>query len=251
MAAPAGIDYDWAVRSGGILTKGQGRAMLRPLLRTIAATPGQRLRLVTRRRGTGGIDLDTLVIPDSRLAKDAEAEAQEVLSPSVREHSYRTFLFGMSLAAIDGADVDVEVAYVSSLLHDLNLEHPTPGRCFAVVGAQRAEQFALDRGVEAERAKRIGAEVCGHITAGAMDDLASPGGFVSAGAFMDVSGGRLDELDPAWVDAVLARHPRLEFKRVVRAAWKAECKAVPGGRADWLRVYATFPMLVRVAPFKE
>lgn len=118
MAAPAGIDHDWAVRSGGILMKGQGRAMLRPLLRTIARTPGQRLRLVTKRRGSGGIDLGT------------------------------------------------------------------------------------------------------------------------------------HELDPA-CDAVLRRHPRLEFKKHVRAAWKAECEAVPGGRANWLRVYATFPLLVRLAPFDE
>jgi len=74
---------------------------------------------------------------------------------------------------------------------------------------------------------------------------------VSAGAFMDVTGGRLDELDPAWIDAVLARHPRLDFKRVARAAWAAECKAVPGGRAQWLKVWASFPMLVRLAPFDQ
>jgi hypothetical protein len=251
MSAPAGIDYEWAVRTGGNLTRGQGRALARPLMRSIARYPGLRLRLATGRRGNGGIDLDTLVIPDSRLAKDAEAEAQEVLSPSVREHSYRTFLFGMSLAAIDGVAVDVELAYVSSLLHDLHLEHPTPGRCFAVVGAERAERFALDREVDPARAARIGAEIAGHITAGAMDDIGSPGGFVSAGAFVDVSGGRIDELDPRWVDAVLARHPRLEFKRVARAAWAAECRAVPHGRANWLRVWANFPMLVRLSPFDE
>lgn len=251
MAAPVGIDYDWAVRTGGNLTKAQGRALAGPLLRTIAEYPGLRLRLATRRRGAGGVDLDTLVLPDSRLAKDAEAEAHEVLSPHVREHSYRTFLFGLSLAAIDGARIDVEMAYVASLLHDLDLEHPTPGRCFAVVGAERAERFALDRGADPGLAARIGAEIAGHITAGAMDDLASPGGFVSAGAFLDVAGARMDELDPAWVDAVLTRHPRLEWKRHMRAAWKAEGRAVPGGRARWLSVWAAFPLLVRLAPFDE
>jgi hypothetical protein len=251
MAAPKGIDYDWAVRTGGKLTKAQSRAMFPPLLRTIARTPGQRLRLATGRRGGGGVDLDAVAIPDSRLAKDAEAHAREVLSPAVREHSHRTFLFGMSLAALDGVSVDVEMAYVASLLHDLHLEHPTPGRCFAVVGGERAERFALDRDVEPVRAARIGAEVCGHITAGAMEHLDSPGGFVSAGAFADVAGGRLDELDPAWVAALLQRHPRLEFKRHVRAAWKAESRAVPEGRAKWLSVWAALPLLVRLAPFEE
>jgi hypothetical protein len=251
MSAPEGIDYEWAVRTGGNLTRAQRRALMRPLLHTVARYPGLRLRLASGRRGTGGVDLDTLTIPDSRLAKDAEAEAHEVLSPSVREHSYRTFLFGISLAALDGVPVDVELAYVASLLHDLHLEHPTPGRCFAVVGGERAERFALDRDVEPARAARIGAEIAGHITPGAMDDLGSPGGFVSAGAFVDVTGGRLDELDPRWVDAVLARHPRLGFKRVARAAWAAECRAVPRGRANWLRVWASFPTLVRLSPFDE
>ncbi len=251
MAAPAGIDYEWAVRTGGKLTRSQSRALLRPLLPVVARYPGMRLRLATRRRGSGGVDLDTLVIPDSRLAKDAEAEAQECLSPHMREHSYRTFLFGMSLAAIDNARVDVELSYVSALLHDLQLEHPTPGRCFAVVGGERAERFALDRDVDPVRAARIGAEISGHITVGALEDLASPGGFVSAGAFMDVSGSRIDELDPAWVQTVLERHPRLEFKRHLRAAWKAESRANPNGRSRWLSVYATFPLLVRIAPFDE
>lgn len=43
---------------------------------------------------------------------------------------------------------DEELAYVSSLLHDLQLEHPTSGRCFAVLGGERAERFALARGVD-------------------------------------------------------------------------------------------------------
>jgi hypothetical protein len=251
MAAPDGIDYDWALATGGNLTRGQGWALTPPLLRVIAQTPGQRLRLLIGRRGSGGVELDSVAVPDSRLAKDAEAEAREVLSPHIREHSYRTFWFGLALAAIDGVEVDLELAYVASLLHDLNLEHPTPGRCFALVGAERAEQFCRERDVEPARAKRIAAEICGHITPGAATDLGSPGGFVSAGAFLDVAGGRMNELAPAWVDELLVRHPRLEFKRHVRAAWRAEGKAVPHGRAKWLTRWAMFPTLVRLAPFAE
>ncbi|MGQ0466194.1 MAG: HD domain-containing protein [Sporichthyaceae bacterium] len=251
MPVPAGIDYDWAVRTGGNLSPGQRAALLKPLLGVVARYPGQRLALAVGRRGKGGVDLSTLKIPDSRLAKDAEAEAQEVLSPSVREHSYRTFLFAMSLAELQGVEVDVEVAYVASLLHDLQLEHPTPGRCFALVGAERAERFALERDVAPERARRIAAEICGHITIGAADDIGSPGGFVLAGAAVDVMGDRLNRLDPAWVEAVLVRHPRLKFKRVFWDAWTAEGRAVPKGRSRWLVRYAGLPILARLAPFDE
>src|SRR5579872_4380811 len=113
MAVPTGIDHDWAIRTGGNLTKGQGQALVMPLLRTIARYPGLRIRLATGRRGAGGIDFDTLQVPDSRLAKDAEAEARETLSPHVLEHSYRTFLFGMALAALDGTQVDTEMVFVA------------------------------------------------------------------------------------------------------------------------------------------
>lgn len=76
-------------------------------------------------------------------------------------------------------------------------------------------------------------------------------GFVSAGAFVDVAGVRMHELRPAWVDAVLARHPRRDFRRHLLAAWRAEGDAMPAGRARWATRYAAFGRLVRSAPFAE
>jgi hypothetical protein len=251
MAAPAGIDYDWAVRTDGRLTMAQSRAMLKPLTKVVLAYPGQRMRIARKKRGSGGVDLDTLVIPDSRLAKEAEAEVRETASPAIQEHSFRTFYYGMSLAAIDGVQVDVEMAYVSSLLHDLTLGQPVPKRCFALTGAERAEKFCLDREADPAFARRVAEEICGHITAGAMADIDTPGGFVQAGAFLDLAGGRLDELDPDWVAEVIRRHPRNECKKNVCAAWKAETKAVPKGRSKWLARYAMFPLLIKIAPYDE
>jgi hypothetical protein len=131
MSAPAGIDWDWATRTGGALSARQRRQLLTPLLRTVVRYPSARWRIALGRRGSGRLDLDALRWPDSQLARDAEAEAREALSPHVLEHSYRTYLFGLVLASIDTIRVDEELAYVSSLLHDLQLEHPTSGRCLA------------------------------------------------------------------------------------------------------------------------
>lgn len=210
-----------------------------------------RTRLALGRRGRGGVDLDALRWPDSKLARAAEEEARDVLPVDLLAHSYRTYLFGLSLAALDHAPVDEELCYVACLLHDLHLGDPTPGRCFAVAGGQRAERFALDHGETVERAERIGAAIAAHITLGAAEDLSDPGGFVSAGAFVDVSGGRIDELDPRWVADLLGRHPRHDFTRALLGYWQAECAAVPDGRARWLTRTAGFPLLVRLAPFPE
>lgn len=251
MSAPAGIDFIWATTTGGALSARQRRQLLTPLLRTILATPTARLRLALGRRGSAGLDLETLRWPDSRLALAAEEEARDVLTPHVLQHSYRTYLFALALAAVERVPVDEELGYVSCLLHDVTLEHPTPGRCFAVTGGERAQQFALDHGAAPDRAAAIGAAVAGHITAGANDDLGDPAGFVAAGALLDVAGARMEETDPEFIRAVLARHPRLGFKRHLVRAWAAESRAVPAGRARWLTTHAAFPLLIRAAPFDE
>ncbi len=251
MAAPEGIDYDWARATGGVLSKAQSRALLRPLLPTVARYPAVRLRIATGRRGNAQVDLDALVLPDSRLAKETVEHATEVLSPCVLQHSWRTFWFGLAIAAHQQRTVDLEFALISSLLHDLTLEYPTPGRCFALTGAEQAERYLLEQGADTAYAHRIGAEICGHLTVGALDDVTSPGGFVSAGAFADISGGGLEVMPKSFVTDVLERHPRLELKKVVRGAWKAQAQAVPGGRQQWLSRYASIRLLVLVAPFDE
>jgi hypothetical protein len=251
MAPPAGMDWQWAKATGGALNTYQRGQLMVPLARIASSHAIGRLRTALNLRGDGGIDLDAVRWPDSTLAREAEQQAREELSPHLLEHSYRTYLFGLALAALDGVTIDEELGFVSCLLHDLQLEHPTPARCFAVVGGERAEAFALDRGVPPERASAIGAAIGGHITAGAADDLADPAGFVSAGAFVDVAGVRLHELRREWVDAVLQRHPRHDFGRHILAAFKAEAKAVPAGRMRWCIHYAGFPVLIRLAPFAE
>jgi len=251
MPAPKGIDWAWATRTGGALSTGQKLALTAPLLRMIVQYPSIRLRLATGRRGTARLDLDALTWPDSKLARDAHAEAREVLSAHVLEHSIRTYIFGRLLAQLASVNVDEEIAFVSSILHDTQLEHPTPERCFAVVGGERAERFAIDHGTDPARAAAIGAAIAGHVTPGALTDLSDPAGFVSAGAFADITGVGLQEMDPAWVAEVHARHPRHDLRRHILTAWKAEQQAMPQGRARWITRYGAFPLLLRAAPFNE
>lgn len=252
MAAPAGIDYDWARATGGVLTRAQSRALFPPLLRSIAKYPVVRLRLATGRRGTAQVDLDGFVLPESALVKETIEHATDVLSPGLLHHSWRTFWFGLAITAHQQQTVDLEQALIASLLHDLTLEAPpTPGRCFALTGAEQAEAFLLAHGADPEFSARVGAEICGHITVGALEDVTSPGGFVSAGAFTDVAGSGLEVMPASYVDDVLARHPRLGWKKALRTSWNAQAAAVRGGRQQWLSRWALLPTLARIAPYSE
>src|SRR5262249_20143435 len=132
MAAPAGIDWDWALRTGGVLSARQKRQLLVPLARSVLRYHGVRLRLAVGPRGPGSIDLDAIRWPDSALAIAATGEARAVLSSHILAHSFRTYLFGLMLARVERVSVDEELVYVACVLHDTELEHPVAGRCFAV-----------------------------------------------------------------------------------------------------------------------
>ncbi len=252
MAAPAGIDYDWAKTTGGVLSRAQSRALFPPLLRAVSHYPACRLRLATGRRGNAQVDLDSFVLPDSPLVKETVEHATEALSPCMLHHSWRTFWFGLAMAAHQQRTVDPEFALISSLLHDIAIEQPPiPGRSFALTGGEQTEQFLLGRGADPVFAQKVGAEICGHITLGALEDVSSPGGFVSAGAFADVAGPGLEVMPAAFVDSVLERHPRMQWKKVLRPAWKSQAAAIPGGREPWLSRYAMILLLARIAPFDE
>ena len=251
MPPPQGIDWAWATRTGGALSATDKRRLIAPLVHVALRYPSARLKLATGRRGPGRLDLDALVWPDSRLARDATEEARTVLSEHVLQHSYRTYIFGLLLAQLQRARVDEELMYVTAMLHDTQLEHPTPGRCFAVVGGERAERFCLDHGADPAHAAAVGAGVAGHITVGAADDLSDPAGFVFAGAFADLTGVGLEHAQAEWVDAVHARHPRGDFRRHLLNALSAERRAMPTGRIRWLSRYGAFTVLIRAAPFAE
>ncbi|WP_458690523.1 HD domain-containing protein [Nocardia tengchongensis] len=250
MAAPTGLDWDWATRTGGALSGEQRRRLTAALVRTAPTVLPDRVKVALGRRGGGQLEFEGLRLPDSRLARAAETEARETLSDAMLAHSYRTYYLGRVLAGLDGAEYDDELVYVSSLLHDITLESPTPGRCFAVTGGEHAVRLADRCGVAPERAAAIGAAIAAHLTPGVAANLGDPGGFVSAGAAADVIGARLDEVDPGWVTQLLARHPRHAFKRHLTEAFRAEAAVVPEGRIH-LMLAVGFEQLVRMAPFAE
>ncbi|MGW6423471.1 HD domain-containing protein [Nocardia sp. NPDC055053] len=244
------LDWDWATRTGGNLTAAQRRALTLGLLRTAPTLMFGRIRHALGRRGAGRLDLAELSLPDTALARAAEVEAREQLSDVVLAHSFRTYFFARALAELDKVDYDEEIAYVASLLHDLTLETPTPGRCFAVTGGETANAFALRHGAPAERAESIGAAIAAHINPDAAGNLSDPGGFVSAGASVDVLGRRLSDLDAAFVGDLLAQHPRHHLKQHLIDCFDAEAAAVPDGRIHWLKSTG-FLQMIKLAPFAE
>jgi hypothetical protein len=157
----------WALATGGNLTARERRSLLAPILRTTVTYTAGRLRMALglrpARRAT--LDLAQLCWPDTRLAREAERECRAALSATMAGHSFRTFVFGLALSELD-ASRSILKASIGSLLHDLALESPTPGRCFAVVGAERARALLLAAGGDEEQSARIAEGIALHVSPG-------------------------------------------------------------------------------------
>jgi hypothetical protein len=199
----------------------------------------------------GGLDLDTLRWPDSAIAQAAEEACHRELTPPLINHSYRTYVFALALAALDGERVDHEALYASALLHDLGRVEPVAQHCFAARGAEQAEVIVLSAGAASEQAARLAEVIVGHITPGFGAELEPLSALLAAGALVDILGLRLWDCDPRLVRQLLQRYPRLNFKRVLRRHWRREAVAVPAGRAALIERVAWFSLGAQLAPFDE
>lgn len=239
-------------RTGGKLTSAERR-------RLVAATAlGQwenvlgRAKLALGRLPAGARDVDvkTFEPPDSALAREAE-EACAEQPAAVVGHSYRTWLFGRALAALDRRELDIELFYCGALVHDYGIAQPTPGRDFTLASADRTLACAAAAGVSEDRAELLADAVCVHATPGvSLDTDGTLGCYLQWGAMVDGAGLRMWDVAPTNVSEVLRRYPRVDFKRQLIELIRAEAAAVPAGRFGLL-VRCGLPLAVRIAPFDD
>jgi hypothetical protein len=241
----------WARRTGGRLSTRDRRRLL------AAIALGQWENVVGRAKlalgrlpaGAGSVDLNTFEAPDSLFAREAEHACAE-LPAALVGHSYRTWLFGRALAAVDRRELDVELFYCGALLHDHGIAQPTPGRDFTLASAERTLACAKTAGIDEDRAHTLADAICVHATPGVeVDRDGELGCYLQWGAMVDVAGLRIWDVAPANVSEILERHSRGDFKRELVTMIRAEAAAIPEGRFGLL-VRCGLPLAVRIAPFK-
>jgi hypothetical protein len=242
----------WVRRTGGRLTSRE-RARLRA-----AVALGQWENVVGRAKlalgrlppGAAHVDLDTFTAPDSLFAREAEQACAE-LPASLVGHSHRTWLFGRALAAVDRVELDAELFYCGSLLHDYGIAQPSTGRDFTLGSAERTLACATTSGISDDRAQVLADAICVHATPGVrIDRDGTLGCYLQWGAMVDGAGLRVWDVAKANVEQILQRHPRVDFKRQLVAMIRAEAAAVPHGRFALL-VQCGLPLAVRMAPFES
>ncbi|GBG37746.1 HD domain-containing protein [Mycobacterium montefiorense] len=194
------------------------------------------------------VDLSTLRVPDSKFAREAE-EACAELPPTLLGHSYRTWLFGHALAAVDGCELDGELFYCGALLHDYGIIKPTANRDFTLGSAERVFACAQAAAADDQRANLLADGICVHTTPGiTVESDGAMGCYLQWGAMVDAAGLRIWDVARGNVAEAVRRYPRGDFKRELVSMTRAEAAAVPGGRMSLL-VRCGMPLAVRLGPF--
>jgi hypothetical protein len=243
----------WTRRTSGQLNGRERRRLLAEIAKGQADNLLGRLKLALGRLPRGARDVDARAFepPDSRLTRDAEAACAEQPG-SIRGHSYRTWMFGLALAAVDRVELERELFYCAALLHDYGIASPTPGRDFTLGGAERTLACAAEAGLTTDQGETMADAICVHTTPGVrIDRDGALGCYIQWGAMVDGAGLRIWDIDPSNVKEIVRRHPRgVGFKSELASMMRAEANAVAGGRFALL-VRCGVPLAVRLAPFDE
>lgn len=156
-------------------------------------------------------------IPDTKLVAEATTLVREAADDLLFNHSRRVFLWGMLKARARGLVVDPEFAYVGGLFHDLGLtpRHRTADQRFELDGADLARDFLLEHGRSQEDARNVWLAIALHTTPEIPHRLPADTAVVTLGVETDVLGLELGQISDEDRAAVVAAHPRPNFKHQI------------------------------------
>jgi hypothetical protein len=193
--------------------------------------------------------LADIPVPSTPAAHAALDVVSEYSPPALVNHCVRSYLLAASRAELEQLQIDHELLYVSSLLHDLALEpafdsHTLP---FEDAGGHVAWVFAAGAGWPRERRTRAAEIIVAHMRGA--DPAVDPEGYLLAVATgLDISGRDVHRWPRPLLVEMLAAHPRLDLARrftacfVDQAARKSDSTAAIAVRAGIGDRLATNPL---------
>ncbi|MFJ1869537.1 HD domain-containing protein [Streptomyces sp. NPDC088097] len=160
-------------------------------------------------------------IPDSRIAKEATELIREATDDLIYHHSRRVFLWGALQGHNRNLTFDAELLYVGAMFHDLGLTEPYRDnqQRFEIDGADAARAFLLANGIEVDRARVVWEAIALHTTPEIPTRMAPEIALVTAGVELDVLGIGYHDVSDEVRAAVVAEHPRPDFKRNIVQAF--------------------------------
>ena len=168
-------------------------------------------------------------IPDSAAAAEAERLARAESSPMLYAHALRSYFYAALLAALDGLRYDQELLYVGCVLHDIGLtpRFADPLRPFELVSADTCAELVERHGWALPRRYRLHRAVVLHMAPTVPPAEEAEVLLLEAGVTCDVTGARSREVSGRAIDELLARYPRVGFKREFTRLLRSEAAHKP------------------------
>jgi HD superfamily phosphodiesterase len=174
--------------------------------------------------------IDTVAIPDSRLARQITELVRDTESPLLFHHSSRVYYFGALAGAHRGLTFDHELLYAGAMFHDMGLtrQHSSVHERFEVDGANAARDFLRGQGLSPHDIDTVWTAIALHTTPGIPQHMHPVVALVTAGVEMDVLGLAYDTFSDVEREAVVHAHPRDEhFKEDILQAFYDGIKHKP------------------------
>jgi hypothetical protein len=230
----------WTRRTNGLLSRPERARYIAAAVREQVRHGPRLLAWRLGRDGDGQIGEASLRVPDSAAAREALEVAKEVQTPTLVEHSLRSFVYARALGAINRLDHDPEPLFVAAVLHDHGIVE-TSGRCFTLVGAEEAERLGGATAAEA---------VTLHINPNVPPGQSPEAHLLHDGVLLDIVGLRAWELRREAIERVRARHPRLGFSQEAGRLLSEQARAIPRCRTA-AAMRAGFGLTLKLAPWRD
>ena len=169
-----------------------------------------------------------LGLPDTPSTRAADALCRDASEPFLANHELRSYLWASVLGQARNIAVDHEALFVAAALHDLGLtDRFRADGCFEVIGADAAARFLVGLGWSEDRAEVVRRAIVLHIEPSVPIETGPVAHVLDLGITLDVSGGRLDEVDPGTKAEILEAFPRLDFKCRMTDQLRGDAEAQP------------------------
>jgi HD domain len=170
-----------------------------------------------------------IAVPDTALVAAITEHIRAAEDDLLFNHSRRVFLFGVLQGRRRGLQPDPELLYAGAMFHDIGLtpRYRDSTLRFEVDGANAARDFLLGHGVGETDADKVWLGIALHTTPGVPEFLWPETALVTAGVETDVLGIGRDDLAREDLEAVVAAHPRPDFKQQILAAFNEGMKHRP------------------------
>src|SRR6202048_4482066 len=166
----------------------------------------------TTRDATEATSISGVIVPDSKLAREATELVRDTESPLLFNHSTRVYYFGSLAGKRRGLKFDPELLYVCAMFHDMGLtpQYRSKSDRFEVDSANTAREFLRQHKIPQQDVDTVWTAIALHTTPGIPQYMHPVVALLTNGVEMDVLDIAYSEFSDADREAIVAAYPRTE-----------------------------------------